>query len=149
MFSLDLMRSLPTLFAVGMLATSVVGEPVEFVIHANDVLSVCADDVDVEIVTCHPALSAVPNELPRLSPPIGFAFPLAPSADIVQGLYVRSITCTTSGTWIIRLRFKDSKSATAVAAFIDEQRTSECNPPMPPNPDGPYAMGANPDLTRR
>jgi hypothetical protein len=142
------MRSVLMTLAIVVLGTSVVGERAKLVIHGNEILSVCADDTDVEIVACRQTTTAMPPGPPYVLPDVEFSFPTVPSADMAKDLYIRSMAWT-PGTLTVRLRFKDSKTAAAVAAFIAAQQTGGCNPPMPANPDGPYAMRAKQDLTRQ
>jgi len=133
-------------FAIVALGTSVVGEQARLVIQANEILSVCADDTDVEIVACSQTTDVMRPGPPHILSAVEFSFPIMPSADMAKDFYIRSMSWTRE-TLTVRLRFKDSKTAAAVAAFIDAQQTDDgCNPPMPPNPEGPYAMGAKAGL---
>jgi hypothetical protein len=46
------MRRLLSTLGIALLGTSLAGEKAKFVIHPQEILSVCADDTEVEIVAC-------------------------------------------------------------------------------------------------
>ena len=135
------MRTLLMILAIAVLGTSVAGQRPKIVIHANEIRSVCADDSEVELVACT-----------RTSPPISgldwpeleFKFPTVPSGEVAFHMSISYVSYG-DATVTVRFRFQDSKTATAVAAFIEAHRAGGCNPSispnpsMPPNPDGPYA----------
>jgi hypothetical protein len=129
------MRRLLITLGIALLGTSLAGERTKFVIHSQEILSVCAEDTEVEIVACSTA--AMPDRS-HGSADVAFSFPIVPSGEMTKDVYISSMSY---GAEIItlRLRFKDARTAAAVAAFIGAQQTGGCNPPMPPNPDGPFA----------
>jgi hypothetical protein len=129
------MRSLLITFSIAMLCSPVVGGEVKFVIHAQDILNVCADDAEVEVTVSTQSGSENPT-FAHMS--IEFSFPLALSSVVFKDVYI----CSTSyipGTLTVRFRFKDAKTAAVVAAFIDAKRGKGSNQPMQPSADGPYA----------
>ena len=131
------MRSLLITLAIAVLGTSVVGQQSNIVIHANEILSVCADNADVEIVACTRTAPPMPGPSEAF-PGFAFSFPIVPSAEMANGIHIRSASYG-AGIITLRIRLKDSKTAMAVAAFIEAQQTRPCSPPLPPNADGPFA----------
>jgi hypothetical protein len=129
------MRMLLLTLGIGLLGTSLAAEKTKFVIHPQELLSVCADDTEVEIVAC--TTTAMPDRFDAASG-VSFSFPILPCGEIAKEVYISSMSYG-AGTIILRFRFKDSRTAAAVAAFIEAQQTGGCNPPMPPQLDGPYA----------
>jgi hypothetical protein len=129
------MRSLLIILGIALLETSLAGERTKFVIHPQEILTVCADDTEVEIVAW--TTTAMPDGADGSSE-IAFSFPIVPSGGVARDFYVSSMSYG-AGVITLRFRFKDSRTAAAVAAFIDAQQTGGCNPPVPPQLDGPYA----------
>ena len=130
------MRRLVITFGIALLGTSFASEKTKFVIHPQEILSVCADDTEVELVAC--TTTAIPDRFDA-SWDVAFSFPIVPSGEMAKEVHIRSMSYG-AGTITLRFRFKDSRTAAAVVAFIDAQTTGcKCNPPMPPQTDGPYA----------
>ncbi|MEY2493261.1 MAG: hypothetical protein QOH24_2212 [Verrucomicrobiota bacterium] len=129
------MRRLLITLGIALLGTSLAGEKAKFVIHPQEILSVCAEDTEVEIVVC---TTAVMPDRSNRSPDVSFSFAIVPSYEMAKEVYISSMSYG-AGIITLRLRFKDSRTAATVAAFIKAQQTGGCSPPLPPQPDGPYA----------
>jgi len=130
------MRRLLITLGIGLLGTSLAGEKTKFVIHPQEILSVCPEDTEVEIVAC--TTTAMPDRSDGSSG-VSFLFPIVPSGEMAKDVYISSMSYG-AGIITLRFRFKDSRTAAAVATFIEAQQTGGCNPPMPPQADGPYAL---------
>jgi hypothetical protein len=113
------MRSSLIAFVIAVLETSVLAGGEKFVIHLQDIVSVCADDAEVELVT-----SVVPRSTDtglRDITSFEFSFVFGPSAAVVEGMYISRMSLSPDGL-TIRLKRKDAKTAAELAAYLESKR---------------------------